>query len=68
MDPVVITEVDLMIYECVCADIDECQDRTHNCDRRSTCVDTDGSYICQCPHGFTGTGLVGGCEGKHCAE
>ena len=28
-------------------DVDECTERTHDCDQ--TCVNTDGGFICSCP-------------------
>lgn len=34
-------------------DVDECQQATHSCDLSvSTCVDTNGSYECQCRTGY----------------
>src|SRR5688572_26104031 len=40
--------------------VDECSNRTHNCDINATCADTQGSYTCTCNAGFTGDGLT--CE------
>ena len=34
----------------VCADIDECASGTHSCEQ--VCVNTDGSYHCDCEGGF----------------
>ncbi|KAL3845407.1 hypothetical protein ACJIZ3_002810 [Penstemon smallii] len=40
-----------------CQDVDECQDSsTHNCDKTSACVNTDGGYYCSCPKGYEGDG------------
>ena len=58
----------------VCADIDECSVATANagsssnstttidgyCTAESVCVNTVGSFTCNCPDGYTGDGLVGG--------
>jgi len=46
-----------------CMDIDECNDLRFNvCNHpinTSQCVNTGGSYVCQCNAGFTGNGTVG---------
>ena len=45
------------------ADIDECADKTDNCDNNGVCVNTNGSYYCDdCKPGFTGEGTS--CRGK----
>ena len=33
-------------------DIDECTEGTASCDSNSTCINTVGSYMCQCKEGF----------------
>ena len=60
-------------YHCVCAlgyegdlicrDIDECLDRTHECDSLSTCRNTVGTYKCDCINGFESIGDVEGVTG-----
>ena len=47
-----------------CVDIDECDENkpTHNCAMAATCIDTDGSFDCQCKPGFSGNGVT--CDGK----
>ena len=36
-----------------CVNIDECQSSiTNECPTNSECVDTDGSYYCQCKSGY----------------
>ncbi|XP_041348349.1 uncharacterized protein LOC121367946 isoform X1 [Gigantopelta aegis] len=36
-----------------CNDVDECQDGSHDCDASTVCTNTDGSFTCTCPNGFT---------------
>ena len=43
------------------ADIDECAMKTHNCHDNATCIDTTGSFSCECEAGFTGNGAY--CRG-----
>ena len=46
----------------VCLDIDECMDEDHGCNQ--TCVNTPGSYYCNCERGFQPVNF-GECEGTH---
>uniref|UniRef100_A0A8R1DNL8 FiBrilliN homolog n=1 Tax=Caenorhabditis japonica TaxID=281687 RepID=A0A8R1DNL8_CAEJA len=41
-----------------CVDVDECAERTHNCDRVATCHNTIGSHVCTCPDGHIGDGTT----------
>ena len=41
-----------------CDDINECKTDLHNCSDEQTCINTDGSFTCECKHGFTGDGLT----------
>ena len=43
-------------------DIDECITITPNCSHNAQCVDTLGSYQCQCTNGYAGDGYD--CTGK----
>lgn len=47
-------------------DIDECSESSSNCTTDSTCVNTQGSYDCICPEGYSGDGRQdgGGCRGN----
>ena len=41
-----------------CADINECEDNSLNdCDAEANCINTDGTYTCECREGFYGTGF-----------
>ena len=44
------------------ADVDECEEPTmNNCnDSRSMCINTEGSYACQCSPGYRGNGFTCG--------
>ncbi len=45
-------------------DIDECARKTDDCDvNLATCVNTDGSYECQCNVGYYGEGFTDMCYG-----
>ena len=48
----------------LCTDIDECRYffSDNICDGNAECVNTHGSFICECKRGFNGTGKS--CEGK----
>ncbi|XP_014282328.1 multiple epidermal growth factor-like domains protein 8 [Halyomorpha halys] len=39
-----------------CPDVDECQQRLHDCHENAKCTNTHGSYSCQCKRGFIGDG------------
>nr|XP_015106709.1 CD97 antigen isoform X5 [Vicugna pacos] len=38
--------------ENTCRDVDECQRKPRICKGRSICINTEGSYTCQCPRGL----------------
>lgn len=40
-----------------CTDIDECK-KPNTCDKREYCINTRGSYQCQCPRGYHGNGTM----------
>ncbi len=45
----------------VCVDTDECVSGLHECQKNAKCVNTVGSYRCECLDGFEGNGIF--CEG-----
>lgn len=47
-------------------DINECSNKsTNNCDEiLATCFNADGSFMCMCDLGYTGSGIKGSCEGN----
>lgn len=51
---------DLFFCPCI-SDIDECTSG-NNCTSPATCSNTDGSYACVCPSGYTKSGQYG-CSG-----
>ena len=43
-----------------CIDLDECNENEHNCHMlHGICLNTIGSFDCECDIGFQGTGLEG---------
>ena len=51
-------------FRCVLLiDIDECSASTDNCDTNAYCLNTPGSFLCECNSGFTGNGTI--CEGTY---
>lgn len=44
-------------YTLYCVDVDECRSGEHICHQYAECIDTHGSYKCQCRDGFTGDGV-----------
>ena len=50
--------------ETSCVDLDECGRQIHGCDRNAQCLNTQGSFVCQCRPGFRGTGFRCVAEGE----
>ena len=53
--------IDKLFYK---IDRNECQDGSHKCVGRSSCVNTQGSYRCMCPVGYKLTEDQRNCQGK----
>ena len=41
----------------MCDDINECEDDSHKCTSNATCTNNEGSYNCNCDHGFIENGI-----------
>ena len=54
--------ISLSFFNVIFADLEECSTNTHNCDVNADCVNTVGSYSCNCRAGYTGDGQS--CNGK----
>ena len=46
----------------ILADIDDCSDNSHDCDPLATCINSNGSFKCDCKEGYYGDGKS--CSGK----
>lgn len=46
----------------IVTDIDECSDNSHDCHLLATCINTNGSFKCDCNEGYNGDGKS--CSGK----
>ena len=44
-------------------DINECEKKSHNCHSNAKCINTDGSFTCQCKGGYEGDGFI--CNSQH---
>ena len=56
----------LSIISCLMCitDVNECSIGQHNCHTNARCVDTAGSYTCECSLGYTGDG-ISQCSGNY---
>ena len=43
-------------------DTDECAEDSHICDENATCINTIGTFKCECNNGYIGDGKT--CEGN----
>ena len=48
---------------CYWIDFNECESGTPLCDENAFCVNTDGSFYCNCDIGYTGSGDIRNCSG-----
>ena len=60
-----LAQCNIQIFENVAiTDINEC-DVENTCDENAICINTYGSYKCQCKDGYSGSGYPGECMGKY---
>ena len=45
------------------SDVDECDNNLHNCHVNADCINTIGSFYCDCRNGFNGNGTY--CYGMY---
>ena len=47
-------------------EVDECLASIHDCDANANCINTAGSFECECHHGYNngGNGREGECHGR----
>ena len=52
--------VTYLIHKCLVlqADIDECFFSYHTCNENASCINTNGSYLCECNEGYYGNGYT----------
>ena len=55
------TPIQKVLY-IICIDTDECEQQLDNCHDNADCLDTVGSFDCECKSGFEGDGF--NCTGK----
>ena len=48
----------------VCSDIDECSLEVHDCHANAMCLNTNGSFNCNCSRGFQGDGVLDCSDGR----
>lgn len=58
--------VDVFVCVCVCSDVNECEELNGGC--QQTCVNTPGSYHCECSEGFRMHADGRTCIGKYSSE
>ena len=54
----------LCIFLAILADINECERELYDCNENASCINTPGSYQCECITKFTGDGF--NCTGNTC--
>ena len=48
----------LVLFSFFILDLDECKDKTHQCDVNANCINIPGSYNCTCRPGYRGNGSI----------
>ena len=53
---VYVWENQFIIFFLFILDINECHNNSSGCHENTICINTDGSYTCQCKDGYVGNG------------
>ena len=56
MPLVYVWENQFIIFFLFILDINECHNNSSGCHENAICINTDGSYTCQCKDGYVGNG------------
>ncbi len=52
----------LLIVFLYCTDVHECDLQSDDCHQNAQCINTNGSFVCNCNDGYSGNGVV--CESR----
>lgn len=58
----ILPELLIMLYLDICSDVNECERRTDDCVGNMNCINTNGTFICECKKGYIESEST--CKGK----